>query len=57
MHLISTLSPATIGIIGGADGPTSIFIAGKIGNGTLFFLAAVVVLLAAGLFWYLKKRK
>lgn len=32
---------AAIGIIGGADGPTSIFIAGKFGDG--FILGAILV--------------
>lgn len=32
---------ASIGIIGGADGPTSIFIAGKFGDG--FILGAILV--------------
>ncbi|MBR5288602.1 MAG: sodium ion-translocating decarboxylase subunit beta [Clostridia bacterium] len=48
---------ASIGIIGGADGPTAIFIAGKTGAmlyaGTALLLAAMI-LLAAGI-W--KRRK
>ncbi len=35
---------ASIGIIGGADGPTVIFVAGKLG---LFFYAGVALLAAA----------
>ncbi len=42
-------SPVSIGIIGGADGPTSIFLAGKIGTGTILgiILAAVITVGAA----------
>lgn len=48
----------SIPIIGGADGPTSIFLAGKIGNG--FFLSGIVlgiilILLAVILFNRWKK--
>lgn len=44
-------------VIGGADGPTSIFLAGKLGNPLplfLFVIAAVVVI--GGICWMLKKR-
>lgn len=42
---------ASIAVIGGADGPTSIFLAGKVGNGSLAGLVAVgvVFLVLAGL--------
>lgn len=49
---------ASISIIGGADGPTSIFLAGKIGDGfSLTFIVAGVVILAAALLLILRKKK
>lgn len=51
-------SAVSISIIGGADGPTSIFLAGKIGSD--FSLAVVVigiVLLLAGLGIYFKNKR
>ena len=46
----------SISIIGGADGPTSVFIAGKVGNTSA--VAGVIVgalLLVIGIFWIRKK--
>lgn len=45
----------SIGIIGGADGPTAIFVAGKLGGGDVV-LAVVVALIVLGV-WIWKKRK
>ena len=49
-----------VSIIGGADGPTSIFLAGKVG-GTfsmiLYLLSLVVILIGVGIVIYLKKKK
>ena len=51
---------ATIGIIGGADGPTAIFIAGP-ALGRLWVLAGAVLLAAAAVVWLIihcrKKKK
>lgn len=45
----------SVSVIGGADGPTSIFIAGKIGNGSIVGAVVVgIVLLAAGIFLIVK---
>lgn len=44
-------------IIGGADGPTSIFLAGKIGSSDLFILAAVILLVSAVALLFLWRRK
>ena len=47
-----------VSIIGGADGPTSIFLAGKIGDG--FILGTIligIVLLVVGVIIYRKVRK
>lgn len=46
-----------VGIIGGADGPTSIFITGKIVSGEFFTAAAVIFLAAAAALLILSKRK
>lgn len=44
-----------IGIIGGADGPTAIFVSGP-GIGTIL-IGTAIVLLAAGLIVYIAKRR
>ena len=45
-------------IIGGADGPTSIFLAGKIGGSMIAYLVSlVVILIGVGIVIYLKKKK
>lgn len=45
-------------VIGGADGPTAIFVAGRIGGPELFFTAAAVFAgAAAGYYLIQKKRK
>lgn len=49
---------AAISIIGGADGPTSIFIAGRIGDG--FIAGAIfigIVLVCIGIIVYRKNKK
>ena len=48
---------SSIGIIGGADGPTSIFIAGRIGSGSVIGgLLIGVLLVGAGIWGYKKSR-
>ena len=47
---------SSIGIIGGADGPTSIFIAGKLGTPWGLYVATAVVLIAT-IMYFVKKRK
>ena len=47
---------ASVSIIGGADGPTSVFVAGNVGSGTAFMvIAAGAAFVAAGLFLLLRK--
>lgn len=48
-----------ISIIGGADGPTSIFLAGKVGTGVAISPIAIgVILLVIGIvLWCTRKRK
>ena len=51
-------NPAAIAVIGGADGPTAVFVAGKIPSSTwMFGTVAGVVLLIAGIFLIWRKRK
>lgn len=57
MNLLYPLAVSSVAVIGAADGPTSIFIAGKVSTGSIVGFAAVVLLAAFGLFWYFKKRK
>ncbi len=48
--------PNSIAIIGGADGPTSVFIAGKVGESSWTpMIFAVVCLAAAVILWNRKK--
>ena len=47
----------SIGIIGGAAGPTAIFVAGKLGGGDVVLALAVVVALIVLGVWIWKKRK
>lgn len=47
-----------ISIIGGADGPTSIFLAGKVGDGLNVAIGVgVIVILALGIVFFVKKKK
>ncbi len=46
----------SIAIIGGADGPTAIFVAGKVGDGTMIAIAVVGVILILGAIWLFRKR-
>lgn len=47
-----------VSIIGGADGPTSIFLAGKIGDGFILGTLLIgIVLLVAGVVIYKKKNR
>ena len=51
---------AAVSVIGGADGPTSIFIAGKVGSSfqiVTFLLGLFVVLLVVGIIYFIKKKK
>lgn len=47
---------SAIGIIGGADGPTAIFLAPP-ADGSLMIAVGVLVLLAAGIWLYCRKKK
>ena len=47
----------SVSVIGGADGPTSIFLAGELGRTFSWVISLVVVLLAAVVIIYLRKKK
>ena len=49
-----------VSIIGGADGPTSIFLAGKVGGTSsmgIYLLSLLVILVGVGILIYIKKKK
>ena len=49
-----------VSIIGGADGPTSIFLAGKVGgtlSSAIYLLSLVVILIGVGIVIHIKKKK
>ena len=49
-----------ISVIGGADGPTSIFLAGKVGGTSsmgIYLLSLVVILVGVGILVYIRKKK
>lgn len=46
-----------VSIIGGADGPTSIFIAGKVGNTPQLIFCFFVILAGIGIGIYFRKKK
>ena len=47
-----------VSIIGGADGPTSIFLAGKVGGSMIAYLVSlVVILIGVGIVIYIRKKK
>ena len=50
---------ATVSVIGGADGPTSIFLAGKVGgfSSIIYLLSLVIILIGVIILFYMKKKK
>ena len=53
-----TKENTAVSIIGGADGPTSIFVAAKLDEGFIHLILAVgVILIAAAVIMVLKKRR
>lgn len=51
------MDASTIGIIGGADGPTAIFITGKLSSWEVLLLAAVFAAVIAGVVFLVKKHR
>lgn len=56
---LTELEKSSIGIIGGADGPTAIFVTGSLTNLVLFGIGALAVIAAATAFtvYMIKKHK
>ena len=49
---------SSVGIIGGADGPTAIFVAGKVGDGfSLGIILLGIILVIVGVLIYRKTKK
>ncbi|MEE1086479.1 MAG: sodium ion-translocating decarboxylase subunit beta [Schaedlerella sp.] len=49
---------ASVAIIGGADGPTSVFVAGKVGDSvSVVIIAMGIILIAGGLYVYKRWRR
>lgn len=46
-----------VAVIGGADGPTSVFVAGKVGNGDIMLGIAAAVLVILGIIWLVSRKK
>ena len=58
IHVYAFAKEATSILIGGADGPTSVFIAGKVGNG--FGLGTIfvgIILVVTGVVIFIKSKK
>ena len=55
--ILKAQAAASVGIIGGADGPTAIMLVGVIGTGSVIVEVIVGVLLIAAGVWGLKKIK
>ena len=44
-----------VSVIGGADGPTSIFIAGKLNGDNFMIVVGIILLILAGVIFYKRK--
>ena len=52
------ISNNAISVIGGVDGPTSVFVATKLNSSSVsMFIVIGVILLVAAIFFYLKRKK
>lgn len=54
--IIKIRKMASIAIIGGADGPTSVFLAGKVGSGFSISVIAVGIVLLLIVIWMCRKK-
>lgn len=56
--ILSSQPSGSVGIIGGADGPTAFFVVGTIGVGSVIFESVIgVLLIAVGIWGLVKCRK
>ena len=52
------INNTAISVIGGVDGPTSVFVATKLNSSSVsMFIVIGVILLVAAIFFYLKRKK
>lgn len=56
-NLFNVQMNSSVSIIGGADGPTSIFIAGKIGALTWMYVLTAVVIVLTVIYWIKRIRR
>ncbi len=55
--VLKFMEEKTVSIVGGADGPTSVFVAGKIGNGSgMIGILVGIGIIVVGLIIILRKR-
>lgn len=60
IYTFAMQNSVAVSVIGGADGPTSIFLAGKVGNTSsmiIYLLSLLVILIGVGILIYAKKKK
>ena len=55
--ILTSQPSGSVGIIGGADGPTAVFVVGSFGAGRVIVESVIGVLLVAGGIWGLIKSK
>ena len=55
--ILSSQPSGSVGIIGGADGPTAVFVVGTLGAGSVIIESVIGVLLVAAGIWGLHKCK
>ena len=48
---------ASVGIIGGSDGPTAIFVAGQFNIGSFIVVGAVILAVVLGLYLIFRRKK
>ena len=57
-NIFEMTPPESVGIIGGADGPTAIMLAGTVGSGTIIIAVAIgALLITAGILGLVKIKK
>ena len=58
LYTYTVKKSVAVSIIGGADGPTSIFLAGKVGGSMIIYLISlVIILIGVAILVYLRNKK
>ena len=58
LYTYTVKKSVAVSIIGGADGPTSIFLAGRVGGSMIIYLISlVIILIGVAILVYLRKKK